>query len=203
MPLSGGGVHPIAYAGAGASGPGCSAVDPALDRRMRLLRPLLCRVVAPRVQERTVAVDAHPRVDRAALHPGCSGVSVRRVAGDQGLGASPRRPREEVSRCDRRPWRVGDRGRDADYPAPPTQIRTCPICAVDVVDHTYFGKSARPVRRGGCGNGATARLLGHRQTKGVAIGKPNLRPPRHISNLLAGSAPSLRYRVSATHRPRL
>ncbi len=33
------------------------------------------------------------------------------------------------------------------------------------------------------GNGATARFLGHRQTKGAATDKPDLRPPRHISTL--------------------
>ena len=35
----------------------------------------------------------------------------------------------------------------------------------------------------GCGNGATARLLGHRQSKGAATDKPDLLPPRHISTL--------------------
>ena len=32
-------------------------------------------------------------------------------------------------------------------------------------------------------NGATARLLGHRQTKGAATDKPDLLTPRHISTL--------------------
>jgi hypothetical protein len=32
-------------------------------------------------------------------------------------------------------------------------------------------------------NGATARTLGHRQTKGAATDKPDLLPPRHISTL--------------------
>jgi len=32
-------------------------------------------------------------------------------------------------------------------------------------------------------NGATARLLGHRQTKEAATDKPDLLPPRHISTL--------------------
>ena len=45
------------------------------------------------------------------------------------------------------------------------------------------GRSACPVRRAGCGNGATVRVLGHRQTKGAATDKPNLLPPRHISTL--------------------
>jgi len=32
-------------------------------------------------------------------------------------------------------------------------------------------------------NGATARLLGHRQTKGAATDKPDLSPPRHTPTL--------------------
>src|ERR1035441_6684597 len=44
-----------------------------------------------------------------------------------------------------------------------------------------------PRRPGGCGNGATAGLLGHRQTKGAATDKPNLPPPRHTPTLLVSS----------------
>jgi len=45
------------------------------------------------------------------------------------------------------------------------------------------GRSARPVRRAGCGNGVMFRLLRHRQTKGAATDRLYLRPPRHISTL--------------------
>jgi len=45
------------------------------------------------------------------------------------------------------------------------------------------GRSARPVRRAGCGNGVMVRLLRHRQTKGAATDRLHLRPPRHISTL--------------------
>ena len=36
---------------------------------------------------------------------------------------------------------------------------------------------------GGCGNGVMVKLLRHRQTKGAATARQNLRPPRHISTL--------------------
>src|ERR1035437_2451513 len=49
---------------------------------------------------------------------------------------------------------------------------------------TFCGsRGPGPRRPGGCGNGVTARLLGHRQTKGAATDKPDLLPPRHISTL--------------------
>lgn len=48
-------------------------------------------------------------------------------------------------------------------------------------------KSARPVRRVGCGNGATVRQLRHRQTKGAETVATHLPPPRHISTLLTRS----------------
>src|SRR5271166_5869404 len=53
--------------------------------------------------------------------------------------------------------------------------------------NTNFGlnrrASPRPYRREGCGNGATAEPLRHRQTKGAATDMLSLTPPRHISTL--------------------
>jgi hypothetical protein len=54
-------------------------------------------------------------------------------------------------------------------------VRSCPRAGC--------GKSACPVRRAGCGNGATAGPLRHRQTKGAATDMLSLTPPRHISTL--------------------
>src|SRR6185503_11828850 len=45
------------------------------------------------------------------------------------------------------------------------------------------GRSACPVRRAGCGNGATVELVRHRQTKEAATDRFYLQPPRHISTL--------------------
>src|SRR6516225_4396107 len=45
------------------------------------------------------------------------------------------------------------------------------------------GKSACPVRRAGCGNGATVEPGRHRQTKGAATDMFGLQPLRHISTL--------------------
>jgi RNA-directed DNA polymerase len=42
-----------------------------------------------------------------------------------------------------------------------------------------------PRRPGGCENGATVRVLGHRQTKEAATDNPHLMPPRHIPTLPA------------------
>ena len=50
-------------------------------------------------------------------------------------------------------------------------VRSCPRAGCR--------KSACPVRSGGCGNGATAEPLRHRQTKGAATDMPSLTPPRH------------------------
>jgi hypothetical protein len=44
-------------------------------------------------------------------------------------------------------------------------------------------KSACPVRGAGCGNGATAEPLRHRQTKGAETDMRSLTSPRHISTL--------------------
>jgi hypothetical protein len=44
-------------------------------------------------------------------------------------------------------------------------------------------KSARPVRRAGCGNRATVEPVRHRQTKGAATDMLGLPPLRHISTL--------------------
>ena len=45
------------------------------------------------------------------------------------------------------------------------------------------GKSARPVRRAGCGNGTMAHQLRHRGPKGAATVAIRLKSPRHISTL--------------------
>src|SRR3954452_4992172 len=45
------------------------------------------------------------------------------------------------------------------------------------------GRSACPVRSDGCGNGAAAEPVRHRQTKGAATDMFVLPPPRHISPL--------------------
>jgi len=60
------------------------------------------------------------------------------------------------------------------------------------------GKSACPVRWAGCGNGATARLLGHRQTKRAGTDKPDLLPPRHISTLPWGGVTDIQSTGSCT-----
>src|SRR6516165_10272376 len=46
---------------------------------------------------------------------------------------------------------------------------------------TEAGDCLRPP--GGCGNGATAEPVRHRQTKGAATDMFDLQPPRHISTL--------------------
>jgi len=63
------------------------------------------------------------------------------------------------------------------------------------------GRSARPARWAGCGNGVMVRLLGHRQTKGAATDKPGLPPPRHIPTLLHQRKFRLACRI-ATRLPR-
>lgn len=76
----------------------------------------------------------------------------------------------------------------------PAAVRTRPLEREGLMrrKRAGCGRSARPVRRGGCGDGATARVLGHRQTKGAATDNPDLRPPRHISTLPMGRSPSSR-----------
>ena len=49
-------------------------------------------------------------------------------------------------------------------------------------------------------NGATARLLGHRQTKGAATDKPDLLPPRHIPTLPGPGFPSVRRKLTLAAR---
>jgi len=58
---------------------------------------------------------------------------------------------------------------------PNTGVRSCPRAGC--------GKSARPVRWAGCGNGATVEPLRHRQTKGAETDMSDLQKPRHISTL--------------------
>src|ERR1700737_997171 len=45
------------------------------------------------------------------------------------------------------------------------------------------GRSACPVRRAGCGNGAMAEPVSYRQTKEAATDMFDLQPPRHIPTL--------------------
>jgi hypothetical protein len=54
-------------------------------------------------------------------------------------------------------------------------VKSCPSAGC--------GRSARPVRRAGCGNGVTVEPLRHRQTKEVGTDMFSLTPPRHISTL--------------------
>src|SRR6266516_7189196 len=55
------------------------------------------------------------------------------------------------------------------------RVKSCPRAGC--------GKSARPVRGAGCGNGVTVEPLRHRQTKGAATDMFGLQQPRHISTL--------------------
>src|SRR5215467_14345555 len=55
------------------------------------------------------------------------------------------------------------------------RVRSCPRAGC--------GKSARPVRGGGCGNGATVEPRRHRQTKVAETDMSVLQEPRNISTL--------------------
>jgi hypothetical protein len=54
-------------------------------------------------------------------------------------------------------------------------VRSCPRAGC--------GKSARPVRRAGCGNGATDEPLRRRRTKGAETEMLGLTPPLYTSTL--------------------
>src|SRR6202790_5067177 len=60
-------------------------------------------------------------------------------------------------------------------------VRSCPRAGC--------GKSACPVRRAGCGNGAMVEPLRHRQTKGAATHMFYLTHPPHISTLHFSDTP--------------
>ena len=68
------------------------------------------------------------------------------------------------------------------------RVRSCPRAGC--------GRSACPVRRAGCGNGATATPLRHRQTKEAETDMCSLKPPRHISTppWLCKNVAALRWR---------
>ena len=72
--------------------------------------------------------------------------------------------------------------------------------------NTNFGlnrrASPRPYRRAGCGNGATAEPLRHRQTKGAETDMLSLTSPRHTSTLPTPDGYGRRVCANTGHCPR-